>query len=70
MAGILYRYTYERDGKQWTISVWNRDWLNDKRVTGIEKVEYRTNEKGQKVKITTTTRIEERNFTDIAKDLV
>lgn len=70
MEGALYRYTYEINDKEYTVSVWDRPWINSRRVTGLQKVEEKMNENGQRVKVTTTTRIEERNFTEIAKDLI
>lgn len=70
VAGTLYAYTYEKDTTQWTISVWEQSWLDRLEVTGVKKVEESTNAQGQRVRTTTTTRVETRNFNEIANQQI
>lgn len=68
VAGINYKYTYVKDGVTWTVTVWDQSWTKLREVTGIEKVEVKTNPDGKKVQVTSNTRVETRQFVDVAKE--
>lgn len=63
-----YQYTYELSDKlNYTVTVWEQSWLDRRSVTGLQKIEEKVNSKGQKVRVTTTTRIEEQPFEEVTQ---
>lgn len=66
VSGMNYQYTYEVSDKlSYTVTVWEQSWLDRRQVTGLQKVEEKVNSEGKKVRVTTTTRIEEQPFEEV-----
>lgn len=67
VAGINYKYSYLLNNVTWRVVVWDQSWTSMRQVTGIEKIEEKTDADGKKVQVTTNTRIETQDFAQLAR---